>query len=150
MAQSPCFTPLANSLLLAIPFPFTYLETLLGVMRSRPPWPQVTCKLTSPFLSPPHSEFLTPWGFPELNMRLTKTTSRIRLARSGTVTPSSITKPCVRYSCVDYTRTDLLKSGSCTELSGNWAENGITMFSILPATAYIDLVNVFDILSHCA
>jgi hypothetical protein len=31
-----------------LPFPFTYLETLLGVIGSRPPWPQVTRKLTTP------------------------------------------------------------------------------------------------------
>ncbi len=85
MAQSPClllplsFTPLTNSLLLQSHFSFTYLETLLDVIGSRPPWPQVTCKLTSPFPSPPHSKFPTPRGYPELNMRLTKTTSRFRL-----------------------------------------------------------------------
>jgi hypothetical protein len=66
------------------------------VMRSRPPWPQVTCELTSSFSSPPHSlpilspfptcsKFQTPRGSPELNMRLTKTTLRFRLTRSGTV-----------------------------------------------------------------
>jgi hypothetical protein len=44
-AQSPCFTPLANSLLLSIPFPITYLETLLGVIGSRPLWSQVADKL---------------------------------------------------------------------------------------------------------
>ncbi len=32
----------------------------------------------------PDSKFPTPWGFPELNVRLTKTTSRSRLTRSGT------------------------------------------------------------------
>ncbi len=42
--------PLADSL-------FTYLETLLGVIESRPPWSQVTRKLTSPFSTPPHSKF---------------------------------------------------------------------------------------------
>jgi hypothetical protein len=46
MAQSPCFTPLANSLLLPISFPFTYLETLLGVIGSCPPWSQVADKLS--------------------------------------------------------------------------------------------------------
>ncbi len=43
--------PLADSLL----FPFTYLETLLAVIGSRPPWSQVTRKLTSPFSTPPYS-----------------------------------------------------------------------------------------------
>jgi hypothetical protein len=33
------------------------LETLLGVIRYRPPWSQVTRKLTSPFSTPPHSKF---------------------------------------------------------------------------------------------
>ncbi len=68
----------------SLPFPFTYLETLLDVIGSRPPWSQVARKLISPFPSPPHSKIPTPWGFPELNMCLTKTTSRIRLTRSGT------------------------------------------------------------------
>ncbi len=82
------FTSLADSSFTSLPFPFTYLETLLGVIGSSPPWSQAACKLTplsipSPF--PPHSKFPTPWGFPELNMRLTKTTSRIRLTRFGTV-----------------------------------------------------------------
>jgi hypothetical protein len=54
------------------------------VIGSRPPWSQVARKLISPFPSPPHSKFPTPWGSPELNMRLTRTTSRIRLTRSGT------------------------------------------------------------------
>ncbi len=77
------FTPLANSLLLQSHSSFTYLETLLGVIRFRPPWPQVTPKLTSPFPSLPHSlpipNSRPPGVFPELNMRLTKTTSQFRL-----------------------------------------------------------------------
>ncbi len=68
----------------SLPFPFTYLETLLDVIGSCPPWSQAARKLISPFPSPPHSKIPTPWGFPELNMRLTKTTSRIQLTRSGT------------------------------------------------------------------
>jgi hypothetical protein len=48
MAHSPCFTPLANSLLLT-------WKPSFGVMRSCPPRPQVTRKLTSLFPSPPHS-----------------------------------------------------------------------------------------------
>ncbi len=51
---------------------------------------------------------------------------------------------------MSYTQMELLKSGSCTELSLNWAEKSIAIFSILPATAYINLVNVFDVISHCA
>jgi hypothetical protein len=47
--------PLADSLFASLPFPFTYLETLLDVIGSHPPWSQVTCKLTSPFSTPPHS-----------------------------------------------------------------------------------------------
>jgi hypothetical protein len=39
--------PLADSFFTFLPFPFTYLETLLGVIGSRPPWSQVTRKLTS-------------------------------------------------------------------------------------------------------
>jgi hypothetical protein len=46
----PCHFPFASFL-----FPFTYLETLLAVIGSRPPWSQVIRKLTSPFLTPPHS-----------------------------------------------------------------------------------------------
>jgi hypothetical protein len=68
-----------------LPFPFSYLETLLDVIGSRPPWSQVARKLISPSPSPPHSKIPTPWGFPELNVRLTKTTSRIWLTRSRTL-----------------------------------------------------------------
>jgi hypothetical protein len=58
MAQSPVFPlPLAGFSFTSLPFPFTYLETLLGVIGSRPPWSQVTRKLTSPFSIPPHSKF---------------------------------------------------------------------------------------------
>ncbi len=49
--------PLADSFFTSLPFPFTYLETLLGVIGSRPPRSQVTRKLTTPFLTPPHSKF---------------------------------------------------------------------------------------------
>ncbi len=66
----------------SLPFPFTYLETLLDVIGSRPPWSQVAHKLISPSPSPPHSKIPTSWGFPELNVRLTKTTSQIWLTRS--------------------------------------------------------------------
>jgi hypothetical protein len=50
---------------------FTYLETLLAVIGSRPPWSQVTRELTSPFSTPPHSKF----PVPRLIVRLTTTTS---------------------------------------------------------------------------
>ncbi len=65
------------------------LGTLLAVIGSCPPRSQVARKLISPFLSPspytPLSKILTPWGFPELNMHITKTTSRNWLTRSSTV-----------------------------------------------------------------
>ncbi len=38
-------------------------------------------------------------------------------------------------SCPSCTQTELRKSVNYTELSGNWAENSIAMFSIPPATA---------------
>jgi hypothetical protein len=58
MAQSPYFYfPLLIPFLLPFHSLFTYLETLFGVIGSRPPWSQVTCKLTSPFSAPPHSKF---------------------------------------------------------------------------------------------
>ncbi len=80
MAQSPCFLlPLADSLFTSLSFVFTYLETLLDVIGSRPPWSHVARKLISPFPSPPHSKIPTPWGFPGLNMRLTKTTLQLLL-----------------------------------------------------------------------
>ncbi len=70
-----------------LPFPFTYLETLLGVIGSRPPWPQVTRKLTSPFSTPPHPHPIpnswSPLGFPQ-QPRATRTTSRSRLPGSRT------------------------------------------------------------------
>jgi hypothetical protein len=84
MALSPCsFIPLADSPLLPSLIPFTYLETLLAVTGSVhlglrllvnwPPFPQ-------PFPIPLHSKF----PVPRLIMRLTTTTSRIRLLLSGT------------------------------------------------------------------
>jgi hypothetical protein len=115
--------PLANSSLFPLPFPFTYLETLLGVIGSRPPWSQVARKLISPFPSLPHSlpipplfRIPDPLGFPELNMRLTKTTSWIWLAWSGTVMLFSF-KSTIRLltvtnvlslCCCNYTRLSLL------------------------------------------
>ncbi len=54
MAQSPCLLPLPIPFCF-LPISFTFLETLLGVLGSRPPWSQVARKLTSPFSTPPHS-----------------------------------------------------------------------------------------------
>jgi hypothetical protein len=92
MAQSPCFLfPLADSLLLPLLVPFTYLETLLAVTGSvhlglrllvnRPP-------LSQPFPNP------SPLQIPstQVTRRLTKTTSRIRLLLSGTVTFYTVTE----------------------------------------------------------
>ncbi len=59
MAQFP-FSPLASSLLLPFHLPLTYLKPSFGVIRSRPPWPQVALKLTSPSPSPPRFKFPTP------------------------------------------------------------------------------------------
>jgi hypothetical protein len=83
MAQSPCFLlfPFLISLCPLL-IPFYLLGTLLAVIGSRPPWSQVARKLISPFPSPPHSlpfPKSRPLGFPELNMHLTKMTSRIWL-----------------------------------------------------------------------
>jgi hypothetical protein len=71
------------------PFVSLYLlGTLLAVIGSCPPRSQVACKLISPFPSPspytPLSKIPTPWGSPELNMNITKTTSRTWLTRSST------------------------------------------------------------------
>ncbi len=49
------------------------------VVQSRPPWPQVARKLTSPSQFPPHSNFLTRRRFPKSIVRLTQTTSRSQL-----------------------------------------------------------------------
>jgi hypothetical protein len=94
MAQSPCFLLFPFLISFCPPFvSFYLLGTLLAVIGSRPPWSQVTRKLISPFPSPPHSHPLpipSPFqnpdrlGFPELNMRLTKTTSRSWLTRCRT------------------------------------------------------------------
>ncbi len=51
MAQAPCFFTTLCFLFI----PFYLLGTLLAVIGSRPPWSQVTRKLTSPFSTPPHS-----------------------------------------------------------------------------------------------
>ncbi len=63
MAQTPCFTPLAESLLSPFFVPFTYLETLLAVtgsvhlgLRLLVNWPP----LSQPFPFPPHSKFPVP------------------------------------------------------------------------------------------
>ncbi len=61
--NSPSLLPLLVSSSVPLPIPFTYLESLLCVVRSRPPWPQVARKLTSP------SPFQIPNlpGFPQTN-----------------------------------------------------------------------------------
>jgi hypothetical protein len=93
MAQSPCFYSPCWFPVVSLPFPFTYLETLLwrdAIPSTLAPgysWTDLPLSIPSPF--PPHPKFPTPWGFPELNMRLTKTTSRFRLTRSGTVSSSN-------------------------------------------------------------
>ncbi len=87
MAQSPCFLlPLLIPSLHPSLLSSTYLETLLAVIGSRPPWSQVTRELTSPFSTPPHS---SPFQIPSTLLRFpqhpapTKTTTRLRLPRSG-------------------------------------------------------------------
>jgi hypothetical protein len=61
MAQFPFLTPLAVSLSVPLIFPFVLTwKPSFGVMRSRPPWPQVARKLTSLFPFPPRSRFPTP------------------------------------------------------------------------------------------
>ncbi len=84
MAQPPCFlSPFADSPLLPLLVPFTYLETLLAVtgsvhlgLRLLVNWPP----LSQPFPIP------SPLQIPstQVNRRLTMTTSRIRLLLSGT------------------------------------------------------------------
>ncbi len=60
MAQFPFLTPLASSLSVPLPFLLLTWNPSFGVMRSRPPWPQVARKLTSPSPFPPHSKFPAP------------------------------------------------------------------------------------------
>ncbi len=90
VVQSPCFLLFPFLVPLWSPFVSPYfLGTLLAVIGSCPPRSQVTRKLISPFPSPssytPLSKIPTPWGFPELNMHITKTTSRTWLPRSSTL-----------------------------------------------------------------
>ncbi len=83
---SPCFlSPLADSLLLPLLDPLTYLETLLAVtgsvhlgLRLLVNWPP----LCQPFPNPPPPQIPRT----QIIKRLTMTTSRIRLLLSGTVT----------------------------------------------------------------
>ncbi len=80
MAQSPCFLLFPFwSLFASLLFLFTYLETLLAVIGSHPPWSQVARKLISPFPSPPHSLPIPksrPPGVSWAKCALTKTTSQ--------------------------------------------------------------------------
>ncbi len=109
MEQSPCFllSPFLS------PFVSLYLlGTLLAVIGSCPPRSQVARKLISPFPPPSpytsHSKIPTPWGFPELNMHITKTTSRTWLTRSSTLTKAVYTF-CIykNKSCTENTTAEL-------------------------------------------
>jgi hypothetical protein len=89
-------TPLVFLLPLPIPRCFNPTSLLLTVL-GNPPWcdripstlvlgcsyTDLPLSIPSPF--PSYPKFPTPWGSLELNMRLTKTTSRIRLSWSGTL-----------------------------------------------------------------
>ncbi len=87
MAQSSLLLPL---LVFVTPPSISLLliwKPSFGVMRSRPPWPQVALKLTSPSPSPPHSLPIPNSQHPRSIVRLTKATSRSRLlmVRNNTV-----------------------------------------------------------------
>ncbi len=98
MAQTPCFSispcwfPFAP-----FPFPFTYLETLLGVIGSRLPWSQVTRKLTSPSSTPPHSLPIPNSQYPRLIVRLTTTTSWPRLLMVQNNTHEMFFEECMNF-----------------------------------------------------
>ncbi len=102
---SPCCSPSAMSPCQLLPFSLTYLESLLCVVRSRPPWTKIARILTSP----PHSNFPTPQGFPKPTVRPTKTTSRSRLYivrnnNSSSCAPNSYVKkisPCPKESTLN-------------------------------------------------
>jgi hypothetical protein len=94
MAQSPCFLlPLPIPSLHPFLLPFTYLEILLGVIGSRPPWSQVTRELTSTFFlnpspSPPIPNSRHPFSdFPSIprQQRRWLEMTRLRLTGSGTI-----------------------------------------------------------------
>jgi hypothetical protein len=74
--------------------------------RIRPPQSQVVRKLISPFPhSTPytlHSKIPTPWGFPELNIHFTKTTSRTWVTRSST--------PMAPYRCLLFYISNIVES----------------------------------------
>ncbi len=76
-------SPLADSLLLPLLIPFTYLENPPGCDRIRSHWSQVACKLV-PFLNPFPNPSPLRIPRPQVTKRLTMTTSRIRLLLSGT------------------------------------------------------------------
>ncbi len=89
MAQFPFLLPLLVSLSVPLPIPFHLLRippfawcdrVHLGprLLVNWPPPPH-SILIPSPF--PPHSNFPTPRGFPKWIVRLTKTTSRLRLHR---------------------------------------------------------------------
>jgi hypothetical protein len=91
MAQSPCFLlPLSDSPLLLFHFPLLTWKPSLIWYDPVHLGPRLLVNWSPHFHPLPNSKIPTPWGFPELNMRLTKTTSRIQLKRSGTVLTVSI------------------------------------------------------------
>ncbi len=104
MAQTHLFSPLAGTPLIPLWFPFTYLESLSlcgAILSTLAPG----CSWTDlPFHNPPQSlpipNSRLP-GFPQQAMRLTKTTSRSRLPRSGTV------NPCVYCRCAGFSNKNL-------------------------------------------
>jgi hypothetical protein len=75
MAQNPCFLLPLLIPLLSFRFLLLTWKPSFGVMRSRPPWSQVTRKLTSPFSSPPHPLPIQNSQHFRSIVRLTKTTS---------------------------------------------------------------------------
>ncbi len=96
-----CF-PFSNFLFCLPSISLYLLGTLLAVIGSRPPRSQVARKLISPFPPLPHSKIPTPWGFPELNTRRTKTTSQIWLTRSRTIFKVTLMKKTCYLSFKDY------------------------------------------------
>ncbi len=94
--QSPCFL-LFPFLFLSCPlsFPFTYLEPSLLWKDPVHLGPRLLVNCSPhfhplPHICTPHSKIPTPLGFPELNMHITKTTSRTWLTRSSTVLAWSV------------------------------------------------------------
>jgi hypothetical protein len=99
MAQSPCFLlPLPIPSPRPFLLPFTYLETLLDVIGSRPPWSQVTRELTSPFSTPPHP---SPLQIPSIPSQIPQHPAPIRRQLdSGFQDPEH--QGCVRNCAVEF------------------------------------------------